>query len=311
MELRLLGSHGLLLSSIGLGTRTWGLDTDSHEAAEMFARYREAGGNVLDVEADPRYPEPLQTAGELTAGTTGVELILRSGAFPGLSGPDSLPSRATLLDSLDASLAALGADHVSLWLLSGPRGPVPLEELLSAADLAWRTGKARYVGIGNLPWWDVGAATYGRGQPAAPLSAWTGPVSLLEPGLLQNQAAPLRESGLGIIAGAPLAGGLLTGKYRHSTPPDARATSPRFQSEFTPYEDPITRSVIEAVWKAAEGLDRSAAEVALVWARDLPGVTSTIVGPRNTRQLQHLLQVANWKLPSALREVLSEVALRD
>ena len=295
MEQRLLGEHGLILSSLGLGTRTWGLDTDPHEAAEMLTVYRDTGGSVLEVEDDPRFPEPAQTVGELTRPGE-LQLILRS--------TGRLPARGSLLDSLDRTLTHLGADHVDLWIPMGPRREAPLAELVEAAEVAWRSGRARYVGLGGLSWWDGGAAT----TMGPFFSAWAGRLSILEPAL--SQARAVRDAGLGLIAGAPLAGGMLTGKYRHSTPPDARATSPRFKAELAPYEEAGPRAVIEATCRAAEGLERSPAQVALAWARDEAGVTSAIIGPRGVRQLEHLLQIDGWRLPRALRDVLTEVALR-
>ena len=308
MEQRLLGDHGLQLSALGLGTRTWGLDTDPHEAKEILSLYAQAGGTTIEVVDDPFFREPLATTGALLSemGTKDWRLLLRSGALA----PGVLPSRSVLLDSLDFSLKELGREHVDLWLLHGPRGGVPLEEILSAGETAWHSGRARYVGIGNVGWWDAGSAVALAQAGGWTISAWAEPVSLLEARLLSPQAAPLLQSGLGIIAGMPLAGGMLTGKYRHSTPPDSRATSPRFKTELSAYSEPGPRSVVEATCRAAEGLDRSPAQVALTWARDEPGVTSAIVGPRNLRQAEHLLEIDGWHLPTALRDVLAEVTER-
>ncbi len=312
MEQRLLGEHGLMLSSIGLGTRTWGLDTDPHEAFEMVEEYREVGGTTIEVVDDPQFREPLRTVGNILqqVQASDLRIVLRSGASPNAEGMPQLPSRGVLLDSLDYSLKELQVDHVDLWLLHGPRGQVPLEELLSAAKQALSLGKAHYVGLGGLSWWDAGSAVTAAKLSNWGIAAWSEPVSILEARLLSHESLPLRRSGLGIIAGSPLAGGVLTGKYRHSTPPDARATSPRFAAEFARYFEPSPRSIVEATCRAADGLERSAAQVALAWARDEPGVTSAIVGPRNVRQLQHLLEIDGWRLPRALRDVLAEVAAR-
>lgn len=312
MEQRYLGEHGLLLSSVALGTRTWGLDTDVHEASEMFSRYVDAGGNTFEVEDDPDYVEPADTLATLIAESQRdrIRLILRSGNRGFVNGSHAGTSRGALLRSLDSTLARLGTDHVDLWLLEGPLRHVRIEELVSAAHLAWSTGRARYVGLGSLNGWQGGSANAQSRSLGFNFSAWSSRVSVLDPLLASAPAADAIQAGMGLIAGAPLAGGLLTGKYQHSTPPDARATSPRFKPEFSRYDNSSTRAVVEALRKAAEGLDRSAAQVALAWARDKAGVTSAVIGPRNSRQLEHLLALGDWSLPGALTDVLTEVALQ-
>ncbi len=311
MEQRFVGQSGLVVSSLGLGTRTWGLDTDLHEASDMLATYLDAGGTTIEVEDDPRFLEPLETVGALISGhrRSDLQIILRSGGRPEGTDVSRPPSRGALLSSLESALSRLGTDWVDLWIVEGPRGQVPLSELTGSAHLAWESGKARYAGLGSLNYWDAGAATQAATDGGWGFAAWGGRLSILEPLLAGSGGDGPRQAGLGIVAGAPLAGGLLTGKYQHSTPPDARATSPRFKPEFTRFDDVVTHSVVEATRRAAEGMDRSAAQVALAWAKDSVGVATTIVGPRSTRQLLHLLELGDWTLPSALRNVLTEVAV--
>jgi len=99
----------------------------------------------------------------------------------------------------------------------------------------------------------------------------------------------------------------LTGKYRHSTPADSRAASPHLRHMVEPYLSGFARGVIEAAHRAASGLDRSTADVALAWVRDYPGVSSALVGPRTVRQLDTLLEYTE-PLPDPIRQVLAEVA---
>lgn len=111
-----------------------------------------------------------------------------------------------------------------------------------------------------------------------------------------------------MIAASALAGGVLTGKYRHSTPADSRAASPHLRHMVQPYLTGSSRGVIEAASRAAAGLDRSMGDVALAWVRDHPGVSSALVGPRTVRQLDTLLEHTD-PLPAPIRQVLGEVAL--
>src|SRR6195952_4583709 len=109
---------------------------------------------------------------------------------------------------------------------------------------------------------------------------------------LEVDVAPAAEAmGMGILCWSPLAGGVLTGKYRSGTPSDSRGASPAFARFVDTYLDERGRSVVEAVAKAADGLGWSMTEVALAWVRDRPGVTATIVGARTAKQLLDSLAV--------------------
>ena len=334
MKQRRLGAAGLEVSTLGLSTRTWGLDTDARDAAEMLATFLSAGGTLVDLVDDPSYPEPGEVLGELLeAGLPrgDVQLLVRSGGLPG-SLPDQAhpgadspaasrkgagghgssrlqPDRRNLLSSLETTLARLGTDYVDIWMIGGPLGDVPLSEVLSAVDWAYASGRARYVGLSDFSWWSGGRLTGSAASRHSEISAWGAEFSLLRPGLLNSAATALARDGLGIIAGAPLAGGVLTGKYRHTTPPDSRATSPRFKGEIAARNIPAQVGVVDAAVRAAEGLDRSAAQVALAWVLGSPGISSAVVGPRSVRQLEHLLETADWQLPAPLQNVLTDVAL--
>ena len=110
-----------------------------------------------------------------------------------------------------------------------------------------------------------------------------------------------------MIAASTLAGGALTGKYRHSTPADSRAASPHLRHLVEGHLSGAARGVIEAASRAGAGLERTTADVALAWVRDYPGVTSALIGPHTVRQLETLLAYTE-PLPAPIRQVLSEVA---
>jgi aryl-alcohol dehydrogenase-like predicted oxidoreductase len=114
--------------------------------------------------------------------------------------------------------------------------------------------------------------------------------------------------GLGILCWSPLAGGVLTGKYRAGTPSDSRGASPVFSAFVDPYLDERSTRVVEGVAKAAEGLGWSMAEVALTWVRDRPGVTAPIVGARTAKQLLGVLGVEELTLPAEIVAALDDVS---
>ena len=302
------GRSGLRVSSIGLGTLTWGRDTDAAEACEMLARFVDAGGNL--VECSPMHGEGRATdvLAEAVAAVGRHRVVL---AWRGASRPDAdswrpAGGRGDMLRSLDDALQRLGSDFVDVWLVS-PEAGVPLEETLSAAEHAHRTGRARYIGMASSRTWDIAeAVTRGAMPGGAPITAVEAPLSLVDT-RLAGLVAELEDRGIGVFAASPLAGGALTGKYRHSTPPDSRAASPHLRHLVEPHFTAAARGVIEATVRAAEGLDRTAADVACAWASGHPGVSSAIIGPRTTRQLDAVLE-REAPLPVPIRQVLNEVA---
>ena len=306
MDIRQCGTSGLRLSSLGLGTLTWGRDTDEAEAVDMLEAFLAAGGTT--VEAAAPYGDGGATAVLGAAlervGRHRITLIGRGASRWDAGGMRWSQARGDMLSSLDDALARMGTDYVDLWL-AGPDPTVPFEETIEALAAARRSGRARYTGLTHRNLWDTSAyCAWGRYGQAPPLDAVEEEFSLLAP------SSPLRERalahGFGFIGHSPLAGGVLTGKYRHSTPPDSRAASPHLQHTVRPYLSGYT-SIIDALSRAADGLERSPLDVALTWARDTEGVSSLIVGPRNLRQLSQILS-GGEPLPEPLRAVLDEVA---
>ena len=219
-------------------------------------------------------------------------------------------SRGQLIRTLDASLRRLGTDHVDLWQVHVWSDETPWEETLGALDHAVSTGRAAYVGVSNYTAWQTAqAATWQRAVPGrAPLASVQVEYSLLNRSV-ESELVPAAESlGLGLLAWAPLGRGVLTGKYRSATPADSRAASPHFGNYVGTYLEPRSAQVVEAVARAAEGLQWSPLEVALAWVRDRPGVSSAIVGARTAAQLRGSLTVDECVLPDEIRAALEDVS---
>jgi aryl-alcohol dehydrogenase-like predicted oxidoreductase len=319
MQQRRVGRTGLTVSSVGLGTMTWGRDTDEHEAAEQLEVFLDAGGTLVDTAATYGDGDAERLIGSLLAGGVDREdlvLVSKAGVrsrrtADGASVVDA--SRGSLLDTLDASLARLGTDHLDLWLVQSPDAGTPLQETLGALEHAVRTGRTRYVGLSNYPAWTTAqAATLlspaGPLGPGAPgLAAVEVEYSLLQRGVERELVPAARALGAGVLAWSPLGRGVLTGKYRHAVPASSRAASPHLRGFVEPYLTERAHGVVEAVTTAAAGLGRSALEVALAWVRDAPGVCSAIVGARTAGQLRGVLAADDLELPDPIRAVLDEV----
>ena len=117
-----------------------------------------------------------------------------------------------------------------------------------------------------------------------------------------------QDCGLGFLAWAPLARGVLSGKYRKGIPSDSRAAAPHFAKQVEPYLDDRSARIVEAVAVAAEGLGYSPLEVALAWVRDAPGVTAAIIGARTGAQLRGILKSEEIALPQIVRTALDDVS---
>ena len=313
MEMRTLGRSGLKVSRIGLGTMTWGRDTDENEAANQVRIYLDAGGTFIDTAAVYGDGDAERVIGGFIGtliARNEITLATKAGiSFK--SGARSISnSRTSLLGDLDASLERLGVDHVDLWQIHQWDPTTPLEETLSALDFAVASGRVRYVGISNFAAWQLArAATIQNpffGKVA--LSSIQSEFSLLNRKVEAEVLPACEEVETGFIAWSPLGRGVLTGKYRTGTPSDSRGASPHFSAFIAPYLDARARAIVEAVCVAAEGLGYSPIEVALSWVRDHPAVASAIVGARTGAQLRGALSVEEIEIPPPVREALDEIS---
>ncbi len=313
MEQRAVGSSGLRVSRLGLGTMTWGRDTDEDDAAAQLSAFRDAGGTLLDTAASYGDGESECVIGRLLREVVPRdELVLATKA--GISHRTGLRvvdvSRRALLDALDTSLRRLAVDHVDLWQVHTWDGGTPLEETLSALDVAVSSGRARYVGISNFSGWQTArAGTWQAAWPGrARLVSTQMEYSLLERGIEREVLPAVLDAGLGLFPWSPLGRGVLTGKYRQGRPADSRAASATFQGFVGRYFDSRSAGIVEAVATAADGLGTSPLAVALAWVRDRSGVAAPIVGARTVGQLLGSLQVEELTLPDSIRLALDDVS---
>lgn len=313
MQQRYLGRTGLKVSRLGLGTLTWGRDTDQHEARDQLIAFTEAGGTLVDTAAgygDGAAEELLGSLIRDLLDRDDLVIATKAGVSRVRGARESDASRGTLIRTLDASLRRLGVDHVDLWQVHTWVDGTPLEETLSALDYAVSTGRASYVGVSNYTGWQTAqAATWQRAVPGrAVLASTQVEYSLLNRRVETEVLPAAQSSGLGVLPWSPLGRGVLTGKYRTGTPADSRGASPHFAGFVGTYLDEDSGRVVEAVVRAAEGLEWSPLEVALAWVRDRPGVTAPIVGARTAAQLLGALGVEACVLPPELVAALDDVS---
>jgi aryl-alcohol dehydrogenase-like predicted oxidoreductase len=314
VEQRALGRSGLVVSRLGLGTMTWGRDTDEDEAAMQLTAFVDAGGTLVDTADVYVQGESERILGRLLADVVPRSDVLIATKAVGRTSAGPMgrgASRGHLLAALDTSLARLGLDHVDLWQLHSWDDATPLEETLAACDAAVSSGRTRYVGISNFAGWQTAqAATWQRAWPGrTPLVSTQMEYSLLQRGI-EREVVPAAEAlGLGVLPWSPLGRGLLTGKYRHTTPGDSRGASAQWGGFIDSLRSPTADRVVEAVCTAADGLGTTPLAVALAWVRDRPGVVAPIVGARTAQQLQASLDAEDVRLPPAICTALNDVSL--
>jgi len=313
MEMRRAGRTGLDISRLGLGTMTWGRDTDEHEAADQCRAYIEAGGNFIDTAATYGDGDSERVIGGLI-GTlfNRDEIILATKAgISFIEGERKIDaSRHSLISQLEKSLTRLGTDYVDLWQIHSWDSHIPLEDTLSALDFAYSSGKARYVGITNYSGWQSARAITLQESHSmkAPIATMQNEYSLLNRTVEEEILESATELEVGFLAWSPLGRGVLSGKYRNGIPSDSRGASPHFAHFIDPYLDERSSRIVDAVCVAAQGLGYSPLEVALSWVRDAPGVTSAIIGARTGAQLRGALTTEQITLPEIVREALDDIS---
>lgn len=316
MEKRPVGASGLQVSRLGLGTMTWGRDTDEQEAADQLRLFLDAGGNFIDTAAIYGDGDSERVLGGLIdAMAKREDLVIASKSGISIrTGERKIDnSRKALLAELDRTLTRLETDYLDIWQVNAWDEDVPLEETLGAFDSAVSSGKVRYVGIANFSGWQTARAVtlqnpiFGK----APISSTQNELSLLNRKCEREVLSAAKALGFGFFAWSPLGRGVLTGKYRRGMPSDSRGASPHFSNFIEPYLSDKSARIVEAVLVAADGLGLSPIEIAIAWVRDLPGVSAAIVGARTGAQLRGILTSENVVLPAPVREALDEVTAPD
>src|SRR5512132_1731292 len=295
MEYRHLGSSGLRVSALTLGTMTFGGTGDfaSVGSTEVAGARRqvdmclEAGINLFDTADVYSAGASEEILGEAIKGRRDRLLVATKARMPMGEGPnDAGLSRQHLIDACEASLRRLGIDHIDLYQVHEWDGLTPVEETLDALDTLVGAGKVRYIGCSNFTGWQLmkslgaaerrGRRRYGSQQIYYSLQAREAEYELIPAAL---------DQGLGVLVWSPLAGGLLSGKYRRDQawPEDTRLAGdwdePPIRDEQALYD------VVDALVEIADARGASPAQVALAWLLGRPAVSSVIVGARTEEQL--------------------------
>jgi aryl-alcohol dehydrogenase (NADP+) len=309
MDYRTLGRSGCAVSSLALGTMTFGKETDEPEAHRQLDRFVAAGGTLVDTADVYQAGVSEQIIGRWLAArpaaTTGRVVLATKGRFPMDDSPNGAGLSARhLTQALDASLRRLGTEAVDLYQVHAFDPWTPLDETLRTLDGFIRAGKIRYYGLSNFTGWQLTKAVHLARELGV-----AGPVTLqpqysLVVREIEWEIVPAAlDAGIGLLPWSPLAGGWLSGKYTRDQRP-AGATRlgedpGRGMEAWDRRGTERTWEIIDAVQKVAEDRGVSMAEIALAWVTGRPAVTSTILGARTLDQFEANLRAAGLRLSAA------------
>ena len=307
MEHRLLGRSGCAVSTLALGTMTFGTETDEDGSRAQLDAFVASGGNLIDtadVYSDGASEEIVGRWLAATAPNVRDSVVIATkGRFPtGEDANDLGLSRRHLQRAVEESLRRLGVDCIDLYQVHAWDPLTPLDETMRALDDMVRTGKIRYVGLSNYTGWQVQKAVGLAREHNLEAPVTLQPQYNLLVREVEWEIMPAcLDAGLGLLPWSPLGGGWLTGKYRRDTEPvgatrlgenpdrGVEAYSRRSTQE-------RTWDVVDAVRAIADKRGVSMAQVALAWLVDRPAVTSVILGARTLEQLEDNLAAADVHL---------------
>jgi aryl-alcohol dehydrogenase-like predicted oxidoreductase len=319
MEFRQLGASGLKVSLYSLGTMTFGGEgffamtgaTGVAEAERLVDMAIDHGVNWIDTSNVYSFGKSEEILGDVLKGRSDEILVGSKVRFGMGKGPnESGLSRYHILKQCEASLKRLKRDRIDLYFLHEWDGLTPIEETMEALDTLVRHGKVRYLGCSNFSGWHVMKALMAAERNHGSRFVCQQIHYTIEAREAEQELMPIAlDQGVGIQVWSPLAGGLLSGKFRRDAPP------PQLSRHTAGWGEPPIRDearlyrIIDALIKVGEAHGVSAAQVALAWLSERPGVSSIIVGARTEAQLTDNLTAASLTLSPEERKLLDEVSL--
>jgi len=323
VDYRILGRTGVRVAPLALGTDNFADPTPEDECAQILERSMDAGINFLatgDVYAEGEGEKVigriLKANGrrhEVLIGTkvdhgrrrVGVTLEDHTDEI----GPNECGhSRLNIIRACEQSLKRLQTDYIDLYQLHRPSPEIPFDEILRALDDLVRAGKVRYIGCSTHPAWMVAEAVMtSELKGYVRFVSEESPYNLLDR-RIENELVPMAQRlGLGLITWAPMAMGVLAGRYSKESdyPKGSRAA---LRGGF--YADRVTKRGIEVGHEFAKLADQAgitSAQLAILWCKDQPGVTAPLVGPRTMQHLEDVLPVLEMKLSDDLRAACDEL----
>jgi aryl-alcohol dehydrogenase-like predicted oxidoreductase len=319
MQYRYLGRTGLKVSELCLGAMTFGRESSEEESCQMLDHFKEAGGNFIDTADVYSLGGSEQVLSRWLKKQKRDDFIIATKVrFNMGDGPNDLGlSRKHILAGVEASLKRLETDYIDLYQIHGWDPGTPLEETLQTLNGLVQSGKVRYIGASNLTAWQLQKAmdisNHNGWEPFASLQPL---YNMLDRELEWDLVPVCLNEGVGIIPWSPLRGGWLSGKYHRGmqAPPEGtrveQASREGWGEAWDSYANERTWNILDVVFEISEEIGKSAAQVALNWLLQMPGVTAPIIGVRTMKHLEANLGATGWTLTTEQMERLNKVSER-
>lgn len=310
MEYRSLGRTGTKVSTLCLGSVTFGDRTSESDAMDIIDRGVDAGINFLDtanVYNRGRSEEVIGKALQRNGKRPHIVLATKVHSRMNDIDPNAAGNhRRHIIEQCEASLRRLQTDHIDLYQIHRPTSDVPIDETLGALDDLIRSGKVRYIGTSTYGAWQIMESLWT--SKALGLNRFVSeqpPYHLLDR-RIELELVPMAQTyGLALIPWSPLAGGFLTGKYNRD---GSRPASARFQPENEDRDlfSDAAFDVLDVVSNIAKEKNCTPSQFALAWCAQQPGITSPIIGPRTMAQLEDNLGAIHLQVTDEDRASLDE-----
>ncbi len=306
MDFVTVGRTGVQVSPLCVGTMTFGVEADEQTSAQMFARARDAGINFFDTADMYGAGVSEQILGRLITGCRDELVISSKAYFP--TGPDVNAqglSRRHIMRAVEASLTRLGTDRIDFYFVHNFDDLAAIELTLRALDDLQRQGKIVYPAVSNWAAWQIATALGISARESLARFELVQPMYSLVRRQVEVEILPLATAeNLGVVTYSPLGGGLLTGKYRVDSRPDAGRLleNPRYTAR---YSQPSDFETAENFTSLAHDLGVEPATLAVAWTMANPAVTAPIIGARNLQQLESSLAAMTFNMTPEIRDQVS------
>jgi aryl-alcohol dehydrogenase-like predicted oxidoreductase len=312
MDYRLLGRTGVEVSPLALGTMMFGAwgNKDTDDSIRVIHRALDAGINFVDTADVYSGGESEEIVGKALKGRRDDVVLATKFFMPMGEGPNrGGGSRRYIMTAVEDSLRRLGTDHIDLYQVHRPSALMDVEETLGALTDLVRQGKVRYIGSSSYTGSQiVEAQVASRDGNLARFVTEQPPYSILVRGIEQDVLPTTQRYGMGTLSYSPLAGGWLSGKWRKDAPPvPTSANRPSARFDMSTAANQQTLEVVDALGRMADDLGITLIEMAIAFAITHPGITSAIIGPRTTEQLESQLGAAEVTLSTETLDRIDEL----
>jgi len=313
MEYRSFGRTGIKVSQLCLGCFMFGMKTNPEDSSNIIDSAIGEGINFIDTSNVYSRGKSEEILGEvLFKGKHRKRIVLATKVHSRMDDEDPNAmgnSRRHIIEQCEANLKRLKTDYIDLYQIHRPQSDIPIDETLRAMDDLIRSGKVRYIGTSTFPAWKVmeslwvskelGLNRFVSEQP---------PYNILDR-RIEQELVPLAQTyGLAIIPWSPIAGGVLTGKYKRS---EAAPEGSRFSNKSNPNS---SLRLADKVFDVVEPLEEMAKEkgctlsqLSLAWCGSAPGITSPIIGPRTMEHFKSYMGSLSVEITDADRERIDKL----